>query len=64
MLYFAAMDEIEIIRLNIERYRRLLRTETDENARQAIEKLLKEFEAKLCAAKPAARAARFDRHQR
>ncbi len=41
------LDEIEIIRLNVERYRRMLQIEVDETARQAIQKILMEFEAKL-----------------
>lgn len=61
----AAVDEIDIIRLNIERYRRLLKTEADQSARLAIEKILKEFEAKLSIAEPRDhRAVRFDLHQR
>ena len=41
------MDEIEIIRLNIERYRRMLQVEVDESVRRTIQKMLEEFEAKL-----------------
>jgi len=41
------LDEIEIIRLNVERYRRMLQIEVDETARRAIQKILMEFEAKL-----------------
>jgi hypothetical protein len=58
------MDDVEIIRLNVERYRRLLHTEVDETVRVAIQKMLKEFEAKLSSARPRAnRAARVDPHQ-
>ncbi len=38
-----------VARLNIEHYRRLLTTETDETKRQAIRRLLAEEEAKLAA---------------
>lgn len=41
------MDEVEIIRLNIERFRRMLQTDLEETARRAIEKILDEFESKL-----------------
>jgi hypothetical protein len=41
------MDEAEIIRLNIERYRRMLRSEQDESVRRAIQKMLDEFETRL-----------------
>jgi hypothetical protein len=34
------MDELEIIRLNVERYPRLLQTEADEGAWRAIQKML------------------------
>jgi predicted component of type VI protein secretion system len=44
------MNEVEIIRLNIERYRRMLETESDETARRAIQKMLEEFENRLTAA--------------
>ena len=44
---FDVLDEIEIIRLDVERYRRMLQIEVDETARQAIQKILMEFEAKL-----------------
>ncbi len=58
------MDDLEIIRLNVERYRRLLHTEADETARRAIQKMLKEFEAKLSSVKPRSnRAARLDPDQ-
>jgi hypothetical protein len=50
MPYAASADDIDIIRLNIERYRRLLKTEVDESARLLIQKILKEFEAKLSTA--------------
>ncbi len=46
------MDEIEIIRLNIARYRRILQTEVDETARRTIQKMLEEFNAKLALLKP------------
>jgi len=58
------MEDREIIRLNVERYRRLLRTEADETARRAIQKMLEEFEAKLSATRPKLnRAAKFDLRQ-
>jgi hypothetical protein len=43
------MEHIDIIRLNIERYRRLLRTNLDEDTRRATERMLGEFETKLVA---------------
>jgi hypothetical protein len=42
-----ASSPITIVQLNIEHYRRLLETETDESKRQTIAKLLAEEEAKL-----------------
>jgi hypothetical protein len=45
------MDELEIIRLNVERYRRMLRIEVDETVQRAIQQLLEEFEAKLSSLK-------------
>lgn len=42
-----AMEEKEIIRLNIERYRRLLQTVLDERARWVIQAMLAECELKL-----------------
>lgn len=60
----ADMDDREIIRLNVERYRRLLRTEADETARRSIQKMLEEFEAKLSATRPRLnRATKFDPRQ-
>jgi histone H3/H4 len=44
------MNELEIIRLNVDRYRRMLQIEVDETARQAIKNILEEFEAKLAKA--------------
>jgi hypothetical protein len=41
------MEEVEIIRLNVERYRRLLRTDLDEQTRRATQAMLAEFERKL-----------------
>ena len=41
------MEENAIIRLNIERYRRLLQTELNEGTRRAIQAMLDEFERKL-----------------
>jgi len=46
------MDEVEIIRLNVARYRRMLETEADETMRQLIQRMLEEFEAKLVSLKP------------
>jgi hypothetical protein len=40
-------DEVEIIRLNIERFRGMLRTELDESTQRAVRSMLEEFEAKL-----------------
>jgi hypothetical protein len=40
-------NEVEIVRLNVERYRRMLQVEIDKTARLAIQKILMEFEAKL-----------------
>ncbi len=45
------MDEVEIIRLNIERFRHMLETELDQSTRRAIKKILDEFESKLRAIK-------------
>ena len=42
---------ITIVQLNIERYRRLLKTETDESKRRTLAKLLPEEEAKLATLK-------------
>ncbi len=42
-----AVNEVEIIRLNIERFRRMLQTDLDETARWPIKKMLDEFESKL-----------------
>ena len=44
-----AMTEVEVIRRNIERFRRLLQSELDNTTRLSVEKLLAEFEAKLSA---------------
>lgn len=53
------MDEVEIVRLNVERCRRILQTETDEAARLAIQKMPEESEAKL----PVAKQLPIDLHQ-
>jgi hypothetical protein len=45
-----AMNEVEIIRQNIERYRRLLQADLERTTRLTVQKLLAEFEAKLSAA--------------
>jgi hypothetical protein len=37
------MEEVEIIRLNVERYRRLLQTNLDEQTRRATQAMLAEF---------------------
>jgi hypothetical protein len=39
--------EIDIIRLNIEKFRRMLETETDESCRRTIESVIREFEGIL-----------------
>lgn len=58
------MDDVDVIRLNIARYRRILQTEVDELVRRAIQKMLEEFEAKLAAARPKSnRVDRFDLDQ-
>ena len=44
-----AMEHIDIIRMNIKRYRRLLQTNLDEDTRRATERMLGEFETKLVA---------------
>ncbi len=44
------VTETTIIRLNIERYRRMLGTEVDAISRRAIQRMLVEFEAKLLSA--------------
>ncbi len=44
-----------VARLNIEHYRRLLATETDESKRKMLQKLLAEEEAKLTAAHDSAK---------
>ena len=41
------MNEIEIVRLNVERYRRMLQSELDETVRRTVEALLAESEAAL-----------------
>jgi hypothetical protein len=46
-LDFMASRPITIVQLNIEHYRRLLETETDESKRQPIAQLLADEEAKL-----------------
>lgn len=46
------MTQTFVIRKNIERFRALLETTTDEDARQRIARLLEEETAKLSAAKP------------
>jgi len=61
------MDEIEIIRLNIERFQRMLQTELDWPARSMIENILREFENKLAASGSdgslaAARSTRTNQH--
>ena len=43
------MDEVEIIRLNIERFRRMLETDLDETSRRAVKKMLDEFESEFSA---------------
>ncbi len=52
-----AMNEVDVIRLNVERYRRMLQTEADESARRAIQQMLREFEAKLSSARPLSKPA-------
>ena len=47
----SVMNELEITRLNVERYRRMLQIEVDETARQAIKNILEEFETKLASLK-------------
>ncbi len=44
------MNEIEVIRLNIERYRRMLQTDLDDTTRRAVQKMLDEFERRLASA--------------
>ena len=41
------MKEVDIIRLNVERFRRLLQTDLDERTRHAIQAMLAEFELEL-----------------
>jgi hypothetical protein len=41
------MEEAEIIRLNVELYRRLLQTDLDERTRDVVQAMLFEFELKL-----------------
>ncbi len=41
------MNEIEVVRLNIERFRRMLETESDATVRQTIQKMLDEFQDRL-----------------
>jgi hypothetical protein len=45
------MEEEDIIRLNIHRYRRMLQYENNERNRRAIQTILREFEVKLIAAR-------------
>jgi len=44
------MNEVEIIRSNIERYRRMLQTDLEQTTRSTVQKLLGEFEAMLSSA--------------
>lgn len=41
------MEQVSIIRLNVERYRKLLRSDVTDAQRRIIEKLLAECEAEL-----------------
>ena len=50
------MDGAWVIRLNVERYRRMLQAEVDEVARQTIQKMLDEFEAKLSSTYPSSKS--------
>jgi hypothetical protein len=52
------MEEVEIIRLNVERYRRLLQTNLDEQTRRATQAMLAEFERKLVRPELTSRLAR------
>ncbi len=56
----SAMDELEIIRLNIERYQRMLETESNETTRQSIQRMLAEFEAKFQAGRSSRPLMRHD----
>lgn len=40
----SAINEVEIIRLNIERYRRMLQTDLDDATRRTVQRMLDEFE--------------------
>jgi hypothetical protein len=46
------MEDLAIIRMNLERYRRLLAVETNAAKRRTILKLMRETEAKLRAPQP------------
>ncbi len=45
--WVSVMNEIEVVRLNIERFRRMLETESDATVRQTIQKMLDEFQDRL-----------------
>jgi hypothetical protein len=46
------MIEANILRRNIERFRRMLEEETDESSRRAIESMIREFEGMLSISAP------------
>ncbi len=55
------MDDADILRLNVERFRRMLQTETDETMRQSVQKILEEFEVKLASARTRAKSVQASR---
>lgn len=52
------MTEADIIRLNIERFQRMLKTETNESTRRTIESMLRKFEGMLSSSRLGKRSER------
>lgn len=57
------MSDIDIIRWNIDHFRRLLQSDLDPAVRRTVEELLSQFETKLSLANAALNGARIDPHQ-
>jgi hypothetical protein len=56
------MMETDIIRLNIERFQRMLEAETNESDRQTIESMIREFEEMLSSSGLGKRPGPGDQH--
>jgi len=56
------MTEADIIRLNIERFQRMLKTETNEITRRTIESMLRKFEGMLSSSRLGTRSERGSRN--